>query len=238
MVVVQQLAEASTVSVPDREETKRYLSRLPPSEVFNLASHLAGALAALVGLVWLVSRASGALATAAVAVYGASLVVLYSASTLHHAIPPTPGRRHVLRRLDHVSIYLLIMGTYAPPCLLALPRNVGLPILGVVWAAGLVGITLKIFRPFTGRWVTIAMYVAMGWAVVAAIPFAWQSLAGPGVALLLAGGIVYTVGAVVYATQKPDPFPRHLGFHGVWHIMVIVASVLHFWFIARYVPLG
>lgn len=197
-----------------------------------------GAVAALAGLVFLVWRASGPLATAAVTVYGASLVLLYAASTLHHAIPPTPGRRHVLRRLDHVSIYLLIMGTYAPPCLLVLPRNVGIPILAIVWTAGLVGIALKVFRPFTGRWATVALYIAMGWAVVAAIPFAWQALAGPGVWLLMGGGIVYTLGAVVYALQKPDPWPRHLGFHGVWHVMVIVASVLHFVFIALYVPLG
>ncbi|MHB8603653.1 MAG: PAQR family membrane homeostasis protein TrhA [Thermoplasmatota archaeon] len=219
----------------ERTRIERHLRALPPSEVFNLTTHLAGALLALIGLVYLVAIARGALALVAVIVYGVSLVTLYVASTLHHALPHSERRDSPLRRFDHVSIYLLIMGTYAPPCLLYLPREWGWPILGAVWLFGAIGIALKIFRPFTPRWVTVALYVAMGWTVVVAVVPLRAMAGAAGLPLLLAGGIVYTLGAVMYATKKPDLWPRYVGFHGLWHVFVLVASGLHFAFIAGYV---
>jgi len=210
----------------------------PAAERFSLATHALGAVLALVGMLWLVGRSEGVVASVAYAVYGASLVVLFAASALHHAIPRAGPHGDRLRRLDHVSIYLFIAGTYTPVCLLALPRGVGVPMLVAVWAFGVVGIALKLLRPFTSRWVSIALYVGMGWtAVFGAVPVA-QVFPLEGILLLAGGGVVYTLGAFVYAAKRPDPWPESVGSHGVWHLLVLAGAALQFAFIARYVPAG
>ncbi len=210
--------------------------RIPPDEIFNLATHAVGAALATAGLVWLVVRAEGPLAVTAFAVYGACLVALFLSSTAHHAVPATPESRQVMRRIDHVAIYLLIAGSYTPVCLLAVRPAWGIPLLSVVWGLAIVGIVLKIARPFTSRWVTIALYVALGWSAVVATAEIVRVFPGRAIALLAGGGVTYTVGAFVYAVKRPNLFPKYVGFHGVWHLFVLAAAGLHFAFIAGYVP--
>ncbi len=218
---------ASDIVIPDIND----------SEAFSFYTHLAGAIAAFVGLIVLVWRAEGWLATAAFAVYGASLTFLFTSSSLHHAIHPVSVKgRSALRRMDHIAIYLLIAGTYTPICLLAVPPVWGYSVLAFVWMFGLVGIILKIFTPFAPRWVTVGLYVGMGWLVVIAIKPLMDAIPPAGLWLLGGGGITYTVGAVVYAMKRPDPFPTVVGFHGFWHIFVLVAAALHFAFVYAYVP--
>ena len=217
---------------------RAHFATLPPSERFNLWTHAGGALAALVGGAFLVARATSPLAVVAFGVYGLSLVLLYAASATHHALPPAPGRKERLRRLDHISIYALIMGTYAPPCLLLLPPSVGWPLLGVVWLLGAGGIVLKATTSFAPRWITVTLYIALGWSAVFAARPIVQLGTSNALYLLGGGGLVYTLGAIVYATKKPDLWPRYVGFHGLWHVLVLVASALQFAFVALYVPTG
>ena len=207
------------------------------AEAFSFWTHGVGVLFAVAGLVYLVVAAEGARAVASFAVYGSTLIVLLSASTLHHAVQTAHGqeRSGFLRRLDHVSIYLFIAGTYTPATLLALSPGWGWSIFCVVWGIAVVGIALKLWAPFAPRWVTSAVYVLMGWVAVVGIKPLLVAFPVAGLGWMFAGGVVYTVGAVGYATKKPDLWPRVVGFHGVWHVMVLVGAGLHFVFMVRYV---
>lgn len=205
------------------------------AEAFSFWSHGIGVVAALVGAVWLLVRADGALATTAFAVYGVTLIALLSASTAHHAVQTATGSESsgIMRRLDHISIYLFIAGTYTPITLLGLSPGWGWAVFGVVWGVAFAGILVKIFAPFAPRWVTSGAYIAMGWIVVVAIRPVLRAFELDDLLFLLAGGIVYTVGAVGYAMKKPDLWPSRIGFHGVWHVAVLVGASLHFVFMVR-----
>lgn len=205
-------------------------------EPFNTISHGLGILAAIAGLVFLVVQAEGAMATTAYVIYGASLVLVYLASTMYHALPLSERRMRILQQLDHSAVFLVISGTYTPICLLALPPGWGWTIFGIVWSITAVGIITKNVGVRLPRWATVAIYLAMGWTAVVAIEpmleaFSWTALAWLG-----AGGLAYTIGAIVYATQWPDPMPERVGFHGIWHLFVLAGSAFHYIFIVGYVP--
>lgn len=208
------------------------------AETFSFFSHALGVLVAVVALVWLVVRATGPLAVTTYAIYGTTLIALFSASTAHHAIQTATGteRSGLMRRLDHVSIYLFIAGTYTPITLLALSPGWGWAIFGVVWGVALAGIILKLFAPFTPRWATSGIYIAMGWIALVGIKPLLDAFPPDALGLLLGGGVVYTVGAVGYAMKKPDLWPKVIGFHGVWHVMVLVGAGMHLAFIVLHVP--
>ncbi len=210
------------------------------AESFSFFSHLIGVLGSIALLVWMVVRAEGVLATASYAVYGATLILLFSASTLHHAVQTAAGeeRSGLLRRLDHVSIYLFIAGTYTPVCLLGIGGAWGVSVLSVVAGLAVIGVFVKLFAPFTPRWVTSGLYIALGWTAVVAVKPLLDTFSLAALAIMFGGGVVYTVGAVGYALKKPDLWPRVVGFHGVWHVMVLVGAALHVWFILGYVPVG
>ena len=200
-----------------------------PTERFSFLSHAMGALAAVVGLVFLVRKADGALAVAAAAVYGSSLVLLLTASSLHHAIHPADPRGHrALHLLDHLSIFVLIAGTYTPVSLLGFTPGWGWSIFAVIWTLALAGTVLRILWRSAPRWLYTSVYIVMGWTAVAAIVPLLSSFPAEALLLMLGGGLSYTVGAVVYARKRPDPWPRWLGFHGLWHVFVLVGAGLHF----------
>lgn len=205
-------------------------------EPFNAVTHGLAVPLSVLGLVYLVVQADGLLATAAMGVYGVSLTALYLASTLHHGVPGEGRIRTVLRRLDHTAIFLLIAGTYTPVALLALPPGWGWTLFGIVWGLTAVGIVTRNLFFDIPRWGTVAIYLAMGWTALVALQpmftvFSWEALAWLG-----GGGLAYTLGAIVYATEWPDPLPEHVGAHGIWHLFVLTGSALHFVFIAGYVP--
>ncbi|MFA5860593.1 MAG: hemolysin III family protein, partial [Candidatus Thermoplasmatota archaeon] len=156
---------------------------------------------------------------------GATLIVMFASSALHHVAYREDG---ALRKIDMTAIYLFIAGTYTPVCLLALPHSWGWSLLIIVWALAGGGIALRWALPKTPRWVTVGLYLGLGWiGVVTLVPLA-QSVAWKGVALLVAGGIIYSMGAVVYARERPDPWPRVVGHHGLWHIFVLFGALSHF----------
>jgi hemolysin III len=169
------------------------------------------------------------------AIFGASLILLYSTSAAYHRINWTPLFRAIISRMDHSMVLVLIGGTYTPYCLLVLGNAWGITMLSVVWGIAGAGIIMNTAWPATPRWLRVAFYVALGWvALVAAAELAARLAAAP-MALLVMGGVLYTVAGVIYAVGKPDPWPRVFGHLEVFHLFVIAGSVLHYASIAIYV---
>jgi hemolysin III len=200
-------------------------------EKLNASTHLVGAVLALAGsIVLIVLAAPGGdpWKVVSVSIYGATLVLLYSFSALYHSLR---GRaKIILRKLDHHGIYLLIAGSYTPFCLVTLRGPWGWSLFGVVWGLALLG-SLQEMRPNTGsRILSLVIYVAMGWAALAALVPLRQGLGPAGFAWLAAGGLFYTIGIVFYALDK-----RLKHAHGIWHLFVIAGSAAHYVAILGYV---
>jgi len=161
-------------------------------------------------------------------VFGASMIALYTSSATYH-MGEWKGRIYrVFRRLDHAMIFVLIAGTYTPFCFNLLEGTERLVTLVLVWGLAILGVGIKFFFPFIPRWVSVALYMATGWlAVLKAHDFS-KVLALGGVLLVMAGGVAYTVGAIVYARQRPNPCPRIFGYHEVFHLFVIAGTLTHF----------
>jgi hemolysin III len=182
----------------------------------------------------LVVFARGGEARVAVAVYALSLCAMFGASALYHRIDWQPRPRAWLRRLDHSMIFVLVAGTYTPFAVLVLAPALGWALLGVVWGGAVAGVVLSLLWVDAPRWLSAALYVALGWVAVVGLPQLWDRAGAMAVALLATGGVLYTVGAVVYARRRPDPAPRVFGYHEVFHVLVIAAAAVHFAAIAAY----
>ena len=204
-------------------------------ELLSSISHGLGALlsvAALVVGVVFAALYNDAWAVVSVSIYGATLILLYSMSTIYHGLAPNSGKR-VFQIIDHCSIFLLIAGTYTPITLVTLRLQnpyVGWGLFGVVWAAAILGIVLnavdlKRFAKFS-----MICYIAMGWVVVFAFPLLIQGMKAPGVWLMVAGGLAYTLGAVLYGVGKKVKY-----IHSVWHFFVLAGSVLHYFSVLLYI---
>ncbi|MCE7008600.1 hemolysin III family protein [Kibdelosporangium philippinense] len=182
--------------------------------------------AALISLAASTVSATAALATS---IYGATVLGLFGVSALYHRTWwETERTRAWMKRLDHSMIFLFIAGTYTPFSLLAMPRDTGLIVLAVVWGGAFAGVALKLIWPHAPRWLGTPIYIALGWVAVFVLP---DLLANAGVAalvLILAGGLMYTVGAVFYATKWPNPWPGHFGHHEFFHAATIVAAICHY----------
>jgi hemolysin III len=201
-------------------------------EKFNAVSHLLGAVLALAGTVVLVVLAAiggDPWKVVGVSIYGATLVLMYSSSTLYHSVRGGRGK-DFLRKMDHQSIYLLIAGSYTPFCLVTLRGPWGWSLLGVVWGLAIVG-SLQDLRPRNdARILSVVIYLLMGWAAVAALVPMVNALGRAGFAWVAAGGLLYTVGIVFYAL---DARLKHA--HGIWHLFVLAGSAAHFIAILMYV---
>ena len=193
-------------------------------ERFNAWTHFVGAVLACVGAVWLlvIAAASGDIwKIVSIAIYGVTLIVLYGTSTLYHSVR---GRaKKVMRKLDHLSIYLLIAGTYTPFCLTTLRGPWGWSLFGIVWGLAVLGMAQEIKPRSEARVLSVVIYAVMGWIVLVAIHPLLDRLGTEGVVWLAAGGAAYTLGIVFYAFDK-----RFRHWHGIWHLFVIAGSVLHF----------
>ncbi|HEU0278086.1 MAG TPA: hemolysin III family protein [Rhodanobacteraceae bacterium] len=203
-------------------------------EVANSVTHGVGIALSIAGLVVLVAWAAlhgGALAVTAASVFGTTLILVYTASTLYHAIP-IAAAAPVLRALDHIAIFLLIAGTYTPFTLLALPPAWGWSLFTAIWALAIAGIVMELACPRQGRKLPAAFYVAMGWLAVVAIVPLKASLPTSGFALLLAGGVAYTFGVPFYLLH------RMRWHHAVWHVFVLAGSVLQYFAVLLYVVPG
>ena len=200
-------------------------------EKFNALTHLVGAVLALAGTVVLIVLAAlggDPWKIVSVSIYGATLILLYSFSTLYHSLR---GRAKViLRKLDHNSIYLLIAGSYTPFCLVTLRGPWGWSLFGVVWGLAAFGILQELMQRSEARILSVVIYVVMGWVALAALAQLRHALGPDGFAWLVAGGLFYTVGIVFYVIDK-----RLAHAHGIWHLFVIAGSACHYVAILLYV---
>ncbi len=200
-------------------------------EIANAVTHGLGLALSIAGLVILTVFASlrgGPWHVVSVSVYGATLVLLYAASTFYHALPQ-PRAKELFRLLDHSAIYLLIAGTYTPFTLVNLRGGWGWALFGTVWGLALLGTLLEIFGRRRMKWLSLAFYLGMGWLVaIAAKPLA-QNLASEGLLLIGLGGLAYCLGVVFYVWRR---LPYH---HAVWHLFVLAGSALHFFSVLFYV---
>jgi hemolysin III len=200
-------------------------------ERFNAWTHLVGAVLAFVGALWLLVLASldgEPMKIVSVAIYGATLLLLYSVSTIYHSVQ---GRAKVImRKIDHLSIYLLIAGSYTPFCLVTLRGAWGWSLFAVVWVLALIGMLQEIKPRSEARVLSLVIYALMGWIVLVAVKPLIAALGAAGFAWLAAGGVFYTVGIIFFAYDR-----RFRHWHGIWHLFVMVGSLLHFVAILLYV---
>lgn len=231
------MPQANTAPPPEGPKKEKLLNRplrqySKGEEIFSSVSHGVGALLSIIGgsvMVTLAAVFGGAREVAACTIYAVSLVLLYTMSTLYHAFP-FPRVKYVFRILDHSSVFLLIAGTYTPFMLISLAGSTkGLVIFIVVWAAALIGILLNALNINKFAWLSLVLYLVMGWSVIFAISDVVNALTGPGVVLLVLGGVAYTGGVIFYLMKKV----RYT--HSVWHLFVMLGSILHYFCIAMYV---
>jgi hemolysin III len=182
----------------------------------------------------LVIVADGGRARVAAAIYAFAVSGLLGTSALYHRVTWSARARAWMRRLDHSMIFVLIAGTYTPFAVLVLDGTLAQAILIVVWAGALGGIVLNLVWITAPRWLIAAVYVALGWVAVAAMPALTDKIGASGVALLMGGGLLYTAGAVIYATKRPDPSPQVFGYHEIFHALVVAAAAAHFAVVAFY----
>jgi hemolysin III len=194
-------------------------------------SHLGGCVLALAGLVALFVYARGSAdvgGRASFLVYGVCLVALSAASSAYHLVIADERTTRALRLFDHIAIFTMIAGTCTPLYYFAFSGTGRLVMLGGVWAAALVGIIFKIAWRTAPRILYTSVYLAMSWGLVIRGPALVTALPTAVCALVVAGGLTYTAGAIVYAVRRPDPFPSVFGFHEIWHLFVLGGSALHF----------
>jgi hemolysin III len=198
-------------------------------EPVNGLTHLGGAIAAFFGQVaLLIIGWPGTIKIISLLVYGLSLITLFSASATYHLIKAKPAILQTLRKLDHSAIYLLIAGTYTPFCIIAFTGFFKWGLLTIIWTIALAGIILKIFYIKAPRWVNATVYIVMGWLCVLAMGQMTKALSASTLAWLIGGGLLYTLGAVIYATKFFNFIPGKFGFHEVWHIFVLLGATAHF----------
>jgi hemolysin III len=204
-------------------------------EPVNGASHLVGFLLAAAGTVLLLKIARGPWQLAGFGIYGATLLLLYGTSSLYHLLPVSERPLRALRTLDHIAIYFLIAGTYTPIALVTLHGNYGWALLVVVWLIAAAGIPFKLFFLDAPVWVSTGTYLFMGYLAVLAFQPLARVVPVSGLLWLVTGGLAYTVGAVIYSRQRPDPFPGLFGHHEIWHLLVLLGSACHFAFMVYHV---
>lgn len=207
-------------------------------EPVNSMTHLLGVILSIIGLILLLYY-SVKIATpwhiVSFSIYGVSMILLYTASTLYHSLKLSEKSVQILHKIDHMMIFLLIAGSYTPICLIPLRGGWGWTLFGIAWFLAITGILLKIFWFNAPRWISTIFYIGMGWVVVIAFIPLVNSMPFAAVMWLVAGGVSYTIGAVIYGLKKPNIFKKYLGFHEIFHIFVLGGSFCHFILMFRYI---
>jgi len=202
-------------------------------ELISSLSHALGAVAALAGTAALVARSPTAQVRAATLVYGLSMVFMFTASAVYHALKQAEDGLTISRKVDHLAIFFMIAGTFTPLCFTHLHGGWRYGILGAQWGLVAAGLVFKLIYLRAPRWLTTGIYLVMGWMAVVPARELWGSMDGSTAALFTAGGGAYTVGAIIYALKRPNPIPGFLGFHEIFHGFVLLGAGLHFAAILR-----
>ena len=173
----------------------------------------------------------------AMSIYAASLILLYAASTTYHTFDKSPKVNTLLKKIDHMMISVLIAGSYTPVCLLVLRGKIGIILLTIVWSIAITGILIKAFWVYCPKWVSSILYIGMGWTCILALPQILEALSPAAFGWLLAGGIMYTVGGVIYALKLSIFNNRHkyFGSHEIFHLFVMAGSACHFIVVYRFI---
>lgn len=208
-------------------------------EPVNGLTHLFGAIVSLIGLVLLIAKkivipSDNPLDLFSVIVFGLSLIFLYTASTIYHLVSSKEKVMHFLRQLDHSMIFVLIAGTYTPICLIALNGPWGWGLFILIWSFAVMGIILKLTWLNCPRWLYTFFYIGMGWLAIFAISPLSKVLPKRALVLLISGGVVYTLGGLIYALKWPKLNLKHWGFHEIFHLFVLGGSFLHYMLILQY----
>jgi hemolysin III len=199
-------------------------------------THLGAAVAAVMGLIALLIIGRGdPTKEISLLIYGVSLIMMFAASATYHMVDLGPGVGARLRKLDHSTIYILIAGTYTPICVHFFSGFWSWGVLVLIWTMALAGVIVKLFVIKEPRWMRAGVYLVMGWLGLLAIPEILRTMPAGAIAWLLLGGVLFTLGAVIYVLKKPDPWPGVFGFHEIWHIFVITACLAHYIVIAAFV---
>jgi hemolysin III len=185
----------------------------------------------------LIIKADGGVTTVAVAIFAVSMILLYAASTIYHSVNVTGKVLQYFRKVDHMMIFVLIAGSYTPVCLVTLGNGIGYRLLVLVWAVAIVGMLVKAFWITCPKWFSSVIYIAMGWLCLLAGNNLWNSLSAAAWGWLLAGGIIYTIGGVIYALKLPvfNSLHKNFGSHEIFHLFVMAGSLCHFVFMYFYV---
>jgi len=207
-------------------------------EPINVLTHLLGAILSLAGLVFLIFKSVGVGSIAHIVsalVFGLSLILLYSASSIYHWVTSSTKTIRVLRKIDHCMIYILIAGTYTPVCLITLKGKLGIGLFIAIWSLTILGIILKLVWFDAPRWLYTGFYLLLGWLAVFFIYPISQALPGQGVFLLVLGGLLYSAGSVFYALKPKRMKLWKFGFHEIFHLFILAGSITHYLFVYRYV---
>lgn len=207
-------------------------------EPFNGFSHLLGAILSVLGLVLLIRRAllfGNVRHMVAYIIFGTSLILLYSASAIYHLLFVSDKVTKVLRYIDHMMIYILIAGSYTPLCLITLKGKWGNIVLTSIWVLAIAGIITTGLWLNAPRWLSTSIYLIMGWLVAIITPAIIPAITLSGFAFLLGGGILYSVGAVIYGLKKPNFAWNPLGFHEIFHLFILAGSFCHYLLMYKYV---
>lgn len=207
-------------------------------EPINSLTHLGGAVLSAFALIYMLYRSisnGSPYQIAAAITFGISLILLYTASTVYHWVFSSEKLYTILRKIDHSMIYMLIAGTYTPICLVTLNGKLGWTLFILIWSLALSGIIMKIFWLNAPRWLYTAFYVILGWLAIFFIGPIYKALATNGFIWLFSGGILYTFGAIIYATKLPIFKFKHLGFHETFHLFILLGSLSHFIMVSKYI---
>lgn len=199
-------------------------------------THFIGFLAVIPVFICLLNMAETKLQVIGFTIFGISLLLLYGASTIYHTLKLSAEKTALLRRIDHMMIFVLIAGTYTPVCLVTLAGKWGTILLTAIWGIAIAGVFMKIFWMGAPRWLSTTIYVVMGWLSITAFVPLLKAVGFGGFGMLLGGGIAYTVGALIYALKKPNfSFLKSFGFHEIFHVFVMIGSGFHIAFMFLYV---
>ena len=228
-----------TVSTTQRPFDSTALHTFSIREPGSAITHGIAMVFALIGAIPLMRRAvtGGTVTWIAAFIFCASMILLYGASTAFHTFDINPHVNTILKKADHMMISVFIAGSYTPICLLVLPKPTGLMLLAVVWGLALAGILIKAFFVFCPKWVSSILYIGMGWTCLLALGKIFQNMDPTGFAFLFVGGLIYTIGGVIYALKLPvlDRLPKNFGNHEIFHLFVMAGSLCHYIVIYSYV---
>ena len=206
-------------------------------EPINAITHLLGAMLSIIGTIILLNYTEIPMSRTTIVsiiIFGISLVALYITSGIYHLVYTSDTVLEKLRKLDHSMIFILIAGSYTPFSMLSLTGAWKWSIITIVWSLAIIGIILKMFWMNMPRWFSTGLYIGMGWIALFALKPLYDSLSLYGFLFLLLGGIMYTIGGIIYGLKKPN-FSPEFGFHEIFHIFVLLGSFCHYWAILKYV---